>query len=714
MSAAARSVDQIVAELIERIARVHDLQEGCSVVLDRIVDEGKFDRAILLLNSDSGLRGAGWGISDSVFKILTDASTDAGATALGLVQAAGVRSIPPDHLPDLNFRAITSIVFKGVRGNPAGLLLLDAPLDHPAVPFIVDVVNRCGVSLYRSSRVAELEHRLERTSRQQDMLTSIVNALSDPVILTNSANDIVLANQRAEGLLVPVRDSSEGRRRAIEVNNLLFSSFLTQTTIGGAATRELNLVDPSDGSDLLFEVIAMPIDLAQPEAGLVSILRDITDLKRALTELEVQFNRSRVAEHRSRAERDRLNVMLENVSDPILVTDEASNIILMNPEADRLFVLAGDSDPEAPYSKMVQANDMRFTSIISDFLLQTKRRRVERLDLVDPDTGRPLPAEVHSSKIVNARGETTAIVSVLHDLTQFSENQRLAAELSTLNEQLEDRIRLATIELEERNKQLEWQSSELEKASRLKSEFLAAMSHELRTPLNVIIGYTSLMRERIYGDLTDPQDDTLQKVYITSQHLLALINDVLDLSKIEAGKMPLHLEEVNLSTMIADLSETIMPMVRKKQLRYETTIANDMPTIITDRTKLKQILLNLLSNAIKFTPQGSVHIKAGLHERRIRISVTDTGIGIKPEYLEVIFEDFRQLDQSHTREYGGTGLGLSITKNLLALLGGTITVDSKFGNGSSFTISLPLRLDPSLVPEGLQRIAAADRVVATG
>ena len=704
----------MVAELVERIARVHNLQEGCSLVLDRIVDGGKFERAILLLSSESGMRGAGWGIPDSVFKFLTDASTDAGATALGLAQTLGVRAIPPEHIPDLGFTAITSITFAGIGDSPAGVLLIDAVPDHPGLKFTTEVVNRCGASLHRSARIAELEHRLDRNGRQQDMLTSIVNALSDPVILTNSANDIVLANQRAEGLLVPLRDSSEGRRRAIEVNNLLYSSFLTQTTIGGVATRELNLVDPSDGSDLLFEVIAMNIDLAQSEPGLVSILRDITDLKRALTELEVQFNRSRVAEHRSRAERDRLNVMLENVSDPILVTDEASNIILMNPEADRLFVLAGDSDPEAPYSKMVQANDMRFTSIISDFLLQTKRRRVERLDLVDPDTGRALPAEVHSSKIVNARGETTAIVSVLHDLTQFSENQRLAAELRAFNEQLEDRIRLATIELEERNKQLEWQSSELEKASRLKSEFLAAMSHELRTPLNVIIGYTSLMRERIYGELTDPQDDTLQKVYITSQHLLALINDVLDLSKIEAGKMPLHVEEVDLAAMIADLSETIMPMVRKKQLLYETSIAEDIPAIVTDRTKLKQILLNLLSNAIKFTPQGSVRVEAGRHERGIRISVTDTGIGIKPEYLEVIFEDFRQLDQSHTREYGGTGLGLSITKNLLALLGGTISVDSKFGSGSKFVITLPLRLDPSSVPEGLQRIAAADRVVATG
>jgi signal transduction histidine kinase len=223
------------------------------------------------------------------------------------------------------------------------------------------------------------------------------------------------------------------------------------------------------------------------------------------------------------------------------------------------------------------------------------------------------------------------------------------------------------------------------------------MSHELRTPLNVIIGYSSLMRERIYGELSDAQDETLQKVYSTSQHLLALINDVLDLSKIEAGKMPLHIEEVDLGAIIGELSETVMPMVRKKSLEYHIRVAANVPRIWTDRTKLKQILINLMSNAIKFTSRGSVTVESRIAEggQRVEVVVADTGIGIKPEYLDVIFEDFRQLDQSHTREYPGTGLGLSITKNLLALLGGMITVESTFGGGSRFTVELPFKLDAS-------------------
>jgi two-component system, cell cycle sensor histidine kinase PleC len=222
------------------------------------------------------------------------------------------------------------------------------------------------------------------------------------------------------------------------------------------------------------------------------------------------------------------------------------------------------------------------------------------------------------------------------------------------------------------------------------------MSHELRTPINVILGYTSLMRERIYGELTQQQDQALAKTYDTSQHLLELINDILDLSKIEAGKMPLHPERVRLDELIGELSETLQPLVRSKGLAYVAEVADDLPDLRTDRTKLKQVLLNLLSNAVKFTQDGGVRVAVSTLEGEgegggrtgVRIVVADTGIGIPAEHLDAIFEDFRQLDQSHTREYGGTGLGLSITRKLLSLLGGTVTVESDYGIGTRFTIEL--------------------------
>jgi signal transduction histidine kinase len=294
------------------------------------------------------------------------------------------------------------------------------------------------------------------------------------------------------------------------------------------------------------------------------------------------------------------------------------------------------------------------------------------------------------------------------------ENERMAAELARLNEGLEDRVRAATTELEERNRQLEWQRHELERAYRLKSEFLASMSHELRTPINALLGYTSLMRDRIYGELSPRQDEAMARMYAASQHLLELVNDVLDLAKIEAGKMPVHVERIDLVLLIREISLTIEPMIRRKALEYRLEIDPALATIESDHTKVKQILLNLLSNAVKFTAEGLVELRAWTApgQRGVLISVRDTGIGIKPADMAKIFEDFRQVDQSSTREYGGTGLGLSITKKLLSLLGGTIRVESCPGEGSTFTVWLPARVQEGTLDEQLERVnVSADEAV---
>jgi signal transduction histidine kinase len=318
--------------------------------------------------------------------------------------------------------------------------------------------------------------------------------------------------------------------------------------------------------------------------------------------------------------------------------------------------------------------------------------------------------------VLNDRSEMTAIVSVLHDLTKSVENERLAGELSKLNENLEDRIRAATTELESRNRQLEWQSRELERAYRLKSQFLASMSHELRTPINALLGYTSLMLDHIYGDLNQRQEEALSRMYTASQHLLELVNDILDLAKIEAGKMPVHVERVNLREVLWELSETIEPMVRPKELEFIVDIDPDLPLLETDRTKVKQVMLNLLSNAVKFTHQGHIAVRAHPAPDRpgVLIDVEDTGIGIREEDQPKIFDDFRQVDQSSTREYGGTGLGLSITKKLLHLLGGTIRVHSLPGEGSTFSIWLPLRSEEIVLDSDIARVAReANQAVIT-
>ncbi|MEX2610708.1 MAG: ATP-binding protein [Gemmatimonadota bacterium] len=683
--------ESLVAELLDQIARVDDVSEACSLTLQRSMAAAGGGAGVVVLRMDGSFQGAGTGVLEGqVGDVLDQLGSEASELRVNFDTMTAPAVLRGEAAAAIGFDAVAAFPFQGASEPFRGLVAIEADALEGGPALVGAAFQRCGAALQRCAQVGQLRSAIRRYDRQRDLLTEIINALSDPIILTNSRNDILLANRRAEQLFTASADDSEGRRRAIDVNNLLFSSFLTQTVIGGAATgggRELNLVDTAEGSDLLFEVMCMPIPAAG-EAAVLSVLRDITDLKRAVGELEVQFNRSRLAEHDVRQERDRLNVILENVGDPILVTDEHSNIILLNPEADRLFV-AGPDHPSG-HRPLIQANDTKFTTHISNFLLRLEQRHGERLTMVDPADGHEFPAEVVSSKILNARGEPTAIVSVLHDLTETEENERLARELQQLNDELEDRIRHATMELEARNRQLEWQSFELEKASRLKSEFLANMSHELRTPINVILGYTSLLRERIYGHLTHQQEESLGKVNDTSQHLLELINDILDLSKIEAGKMPLHVEPVTVAEVLQEVSDTIRPMVERKKLRYAFDAPAELPVLRTDRTKVKQVLLNLLSNAIKFTPEGSIALRARqLESGGLHLVVEDSGIGIKADDLDAIFDDFRQIDQTHTKEYGGTGLGLSITRKLVRLLGGTIEVTSTHGEGTAFTVILP-------------------------
>jgi signal transduction histidine kinase len=302
---------------------------------------------------------------------------------------------------------------------------------------------------------------------------------------------------------------------------------------------------------------------------------------------------------------------------------------------------------------------------------------------------------VVSGKVRNDRGEPIAIVSVLHDLTRQVENERLYEALKRLNSDLEGRVREATADLAEQNARLQWQSQEVERANRLKSEFLASMSHELRTPINALIGYSALLLDGVLGDVNPKQADALQRGRSAAEHLLALINDILDLAKIEAGKMPLHLENVPLRDVTLEVTQQIEPMVRKKQLDFSIEVAPDCPVIFSDRTKIKQVLLNLLSNAVKFTNKGRVSIEAVCAPGGVRIDVVDTGIGIRQSDLQAIWEDFRQVDQSRTREFGGTGLGLSITRKLLERLGGSVTVQSSYGEGSTFSVYLPLRTPPN-------------------
>lgn len=231
-------------------------------------------------------------------------------------------------------------------------------------------------------------------------------------------------------------------------------------------------------------------------------------------------------------------------------------------------------------------------------------------------------------------------------------------------------------------------------ASRHKSEFLANISHELRTPLQAIIGYNDLVREDLELECMDAQAEDLNKSIRSANNLLALINNILDLSKIEAGRMDLYIKAVNIKSLINEAKETILPMANTNDNELKINTGSLSSILYVDRQKLLQIFLNLLSNACKFTKKGVITFNIYNDRNFLYYSVTDTGVGIAQEKLAFIFEQFTQVDGSQTRKFEGTGLGMAITQNFCQLMGGTITVESELGKGSTFKVKQPLQAEP--------------------
>jgi hypothetical protein len=228
-----------------------------------------------------------------------------------------------------------------------------------------------------------------------------------------------------------------------------------------------------------------------------------------------------------------------------------------------------------------------------------------------------------------------------------------------------------------------------EAANQTKSQFLANMSHELRTPLNSIIGFSDVLLEGAFGKLNEKQKKYAHNINNSGEHLLEIINDILDLSKIEAGKMELKPEQFELEGIISELKNTLEPLVKKKQLILDVDTSMGYP-VYADKLKIKQVLYNLLSNAIKFTPEkGKIAIEINYGDQEITISVFDNGIGISSEEQDKLFKPFRQLDSDSNRQYQGTGLGLALARNIIEMHGGQIWVESEAGRGSTFKFTLP-------------------------
>ncbi len=377
----------------------------------------------------------------------------------------------------------------------------------------------------------------------------------------------------------------------------------------------------------------------------------------------------------------------------------------------------GESTPRYLVLVPVQ-HDAKTNGVIElGFLQAPAARDIDFLKLVAPNIGNSLEMALNRRRLQDSLEETQQLNEelqvqqeelrtaneeleeqsrVLEESQALLENQK--AELEQTNEKLLDQANALdqkNIALNDIQAELQQRAEDLQRASKYKSEFLANMSHELRTPLNSSMILAKLLAENAKGNLNQEQIQFANSIYASGNDLLNLINDILDISKVEAGKLELAPEPIPLRRLVDALHLTVEPLATQKKLKFTTIIEEGAPlSIFTDHQRLEQIIKNLLSNAIKFTEQGEISICIKPVPNGVAFAVTDSGIGIAKENQSLIFEAFQQADGSISRRYGGTGLGLSISRDLASLLGGSISVESTPGKGSTFTLVLPLELSP--------------------
>src|SRR5438309_1922125 len=318
-------------------------------------------------------------------------------------------------------------------------------------------------------------------------------------------------------------------------------------------------------------------------SGVVSILRNVTDLRRASEEIEENYRKMRVAEAQARAESDRLNLIIDSVADPIVVTDASGATSLMNEPAERLFTIpSGASEIE---QRWVQTNDAHFSSFIAGMLVSADQRRNGEIGLVDPKLGEPLPVEAIAGKILSEHGELTAVVTILHDRREAIEKGLLYEQLKQASDELERKIQAATADIAQQNELLRRQAIELEQASALKSQFLANMSHEFRTPLNAILGYTSMLLQGVAGNVNVGVKRQLGRIESNGRHLLTIINEILDISRIEAGRMPLQISKFRVPELLAEVKAELEPIILRSKLTVTLDLHKELRPISTDRQK---------------------------------------------------------------------------------------------------------------------------------
>ncbi len=514
---------------------------------------------------------------------------------------------------------------------------------------MVELANRYLTRLFKVEHYYNRMTDMETTIAQ---MQTVLRSMTDPVVLTDNHHRVIMQNQAAERFFKLPEQGTEGRSRAVELNNLLFSAALSSMAVaGGDATRDLTLVDAIEGEELLFEAVCAPTYGRDGQrTGMVTVLRDVTDLRRADEELRANYDRLRRAEEVVRQQRDRLNLVIENVGDPIVVCDNAAKIVLLDPLATELFGAQGHrvADPK------ILRNQARLDAYITPFTFSFSDRESGPLRIWNPSTHAELEYDARSGKIYDERGQVAYTVTVLRDLTALRKVEELKLERRML---------------------------EIEKFAAA-GRLAGTIAHEVNNPLEAIKNCIYLLA----GGVNPDREQVYHILKGETERVARIVRQMLGLYR--------NTEAVGTVDVNTVLEDTLLLFSRQlERVGVKLTVKlGDLPTATGSSDQLRQVFSNLVVNAKDAMPQGGeLRIRSrlissadGVHSW-IRVLIADTGTGIPRKMLRSIFEPFVT-----TKGEKGTGLGLWIVRGIIENHGGKIRVRSVEGRGTVFKIDLPV------------------------
>src|SRR5213594_2531568 len=679
-----------------------DPRKTLEPLLDELMRSLRFERAVVLLYDDERVALAGnfgVGVSDAIARelviplafaddpivaalrggvpqLIRDAASEERISApiretlakarLGPVVAAPLRSTT--EMPAGQDGKRSTAPGWEHRGEWAGVVLLSriSGVTQGDVEALVPFARQAEEAITLQRDVDLLRDTSEAFAIEKEWLWWMVNGVGYAVLVTDSNNDIVLQNRRAELLFRASDEDSAGKRRAVWMNNFLFTAALSTWNLERAVAttgREVTLVDPIEGEELIYEVITSPAtNYRVGIRGTVSVLKNVTDIRHIGEELARGRERLQSAEEEIRIERDRLDLVLRNVPNPIIVVDNDNHILSMNPAAERLFKPASAT---SRVSHTALSNDTRFTSFLAGLRLDPALSKRGEIALTDPRTDDRLEMEVSATEIRDSRGAVVAIVSVMQDIGRLRELERRRLE------------------------QVLFDSEKLAATGRL----AASIAHEINNPLEAVQNALYLLQKELGEDAGKrPYLDIAAR---ETQRMSRILRQMLGFYRQQEA-----MGVTDLNALVEEAGGLVAKRLRERGVQIAQQLDPSLPRIRASADQLKQVLLNLLLNAADSMPKGgtiTVTTQAGagaetevVGRDAVQIQVRDTGDGIPDELIAQIFEPFFS-----TKPGKGTGLGLWVSQGIVQSHGGTMRVRSRVGRGTTFMITLPVQGPPS-------------------